>query len=234
VQEEIPLFREVSHACPYLPERECSNLRFTLSGADPDFLQVLLEDGFRHFGDSFFVPSCPSCTSCIGVRIPVKDFIPNRSQKRCLLTNQDLTFQMGTPQLDEERLRLLNAFQLERWIGKDWTLLQYSEEQYRSSFFWDSPSSFEVTARDKHGRLLAAGIIDITENALSATYHYHDPRESKRGLGTWLILREIEYLQRTGRSHLYLGLWNEEVPSLRYKTQYQPVERFLNRKWVKS
>lgn len=234
MQEEIPLFREVPHVCPYLSDRECSNLRFTLSGADADFLQILLEDGFRHFGDSFFVPNCPNCSSCIGVRIPVKEFKPNRSQQRCLKANQDLIFQIGKPSFDEERLMLINAFQLERWIGKDWTLLQYTEEQYRSSFFWESASAFEVTVRNQNGKLLAAGIIDITENALSATYHYHDPREHKRSLGTWLILKELEYLKQTAREYLYLGLWNDEVPSLRYKTQYQPVEKLRDRKWVKS
>lgn len=230
----IPVFREAPHACPYLQERACSNLRFILSQGDRAFVDLLLERGFRHFGDNFFRPECPDCKACVGIRIPVNDFKPDRSQRRCLRDNADLTFASGPIVVDEERLELLNRFQVARWIDKNWGLIEYDEGQYLSSFFWNAEVSQEITVRDKDGHLLAVGIVDFTDRSMSATYHYHDPLRAKRGLGTWLILKELELLNELHMEYLYMGLWNNECKSLQYKNHFRPHEMFTNGEWKAS
>lgn len=227
----IPVFRELPHECPYIKDRQCSNLRFELSKVEPEFMELLLERGFRHFGDHFFRPDCPGCIACVGVRIPVKTFQPNRSQRRCLKDNRDLILDAGPIVVDEERLELLNRFQTARWIDKGWGLIEYDEAQYRSSFFWDSNISQELTVRNEKGDLLGVGIVDFSARSASATYHFHDPREAHRGIGTWMVLKEIQLLQEMGLNYLYLGLWNGECKSLDYKQRFKPYEMLEANGW---
>ena len=224
VNVSIPVFREALHVCPYLSDQQCSNLRFTLAQAEPSFMTLLLERGFRHFGDDFFRPECPECSRCVGIRVLAQEFTLNESRRRCLKKNLDLTLGIGPVVVDEERLDLLNRFQVARWIKKEWSLIEYSEEQYRSSFGWDPAVTQELTVRDAHGTLLAVGLIDVAQDSISAIYHFHDPAEHKRGLGNWLILKEIELLQKLNLPYLYMGLWNGSSPSLTYKKLYSPHE----------
>lgn len=228
----IPVFRELPHECPYIPVRQCSNLRFELVQAAPEFMELLLERGFRHFGNHFFRPDCPDCRACVGIRVPVRTFRPNRSQRRCLRDNQDLILDAGPIVVDQERLDLLRRFQVARWMDKGWGLIEYDEAQYRSSFFWDSVISQELTVRDSSGRLLAVGIVDISSRSASATYHYHEPSEAHRGIGTWLILKELQLLAEMGLEYLYLGLWNGQCRSLDYKQRFQPYEMLEGFRWV--
>lgn len=233
MESGIPVFRELPHECPYIPVRECSNLRFELSHGNAEFMEILLRKGFRHFGHHFFRPDCPDCKACVGIRIPVRDFKPNRSQKRCLRDNQDLVLDAGPIIVDEERLALLNRFQVARWMDKGWTLIEYDEPQYQSSFQWDTTISQELTVRDRSGRLLGVGIIDLATHSASATYHYHEPGETQRGIGTWMILKEIQLLKDMGLDYLYLGLWNGECKSLEYKKNYRPFEMLESTGWVR-
>ncbi len=228
----IPVFREAPHACPYIPERLCSNMRFVLPQADPFFMDLLLEQGFRHFGDNFFRPACPDCQACVGIRVPISTFRANTSQRRCLKKNSDLVIDSGPVIVDDERLDLLNRFQIARWIDKDWGLIEYTAEQYMSSFSWVGQVTQEVTVRNAEGTLVAVGIVDFAQTTASATYHYHDPLEARRGLGTWLLLKEIDLLQKMRLQYLYLGLWNGECKSLDYKKRYQPFEMLYADLWV--
>lgn len=231
MQTSVPVFRESPHSCPYLPEEQCSNLRFVLNHADAGFLDLLLEKGFRHFGENFFRPDCPACRSCEGIRIPIPEFTFSRSQKRVLNKNQDLILNVGPVVIDQERIDLLNAFQVMRTAQKGWELIQYNANQYDSSFTWIEHLSHEMTLRSPEGRLLALGLIDLGEKAASATYHFYDPLEAHRSLGKVLILNEIQWLAQRNYRYLYLGLANQRCDSLRYKYDYEPHEIQYDEGW---
>lgn len=220
--ESVPILVEEPHPCPYVTGKLCSNIRFVLPSGSADFMEILLERGFRHFGADFFRPECPDCRLCEGIRVPVSSFVPSKSQKRCLAANRDLTWEVGPVVVDEERLELLNRFQASRSLTHGWELHWYSSEQYLSSFGWDPQVTHEIALRDAGGRLLGVGIVDLAERSLSGIYNYHDPHESARGLGTFLVMAEIEEARRRGMDNYYLGLWNPECASLAYKARYRP------------
>lgn len=230
--DSVPILVEEPHVCPYVPTQKCSNLRFVLPSGSPEFMDLLLENGFRHFGADFFRPECPSCQLCEGIRVPVASFVPSRAQKRCWKANADLHWAVGPVVVDEERLELLNRFQASRSLSHDWDLHWYSPEQYRSSFAWVADVTYEITVRDSEGRLLGVGIVDITEKAVSGIYNYHDPRAAKRGLGTFMILAEIEEARKRGFAYYYLGLWNPDCASLLYKTRYSPHQILRQGEWT--
>jgi len=229
--ESVPILIEEPHTCPYVSSKLCSNIRFVLPGGSPEFIELLLEKGFRHFGVDFFRPECPDCQLCEGIRVPVWRFTPSRSQRRCWKDNSDLSWELGPAVIDDERLELLNRFQASRSLTKDWELHWYNEDQYRSSFTWENGVTQEMTVRDRDGHLLGVGIVDLAENSLSGIYNYHDPRESHRGLGTFMILAEIEETRRRGLDFYYLGLWNPQCPSLDYKARFRPHQLLRDGVW---
>lgn len=230
--DSVPILIEEPHICPYVPSEKCSNLRFVLPMGSPEFMEILLEKGFRHFGVDFFRPECGSCQRCEGIRVPLATFTPSRSQRRCMRKNADLVWEMGPVVVNDERLELLNRFQASRSLTRDWDLHWYSPEQYLSSFSWDPSVTQELTLRDSQGVLLGVGIVDVAAGSFSGIYNYHDPRLADRSLGTFLILAEIEAAKRQGCSYYYLGLWNPCCGSLSYKTNFKPYELLREGRWV--
>ncbi|MEQ9737966.1 MAG: arginyltransferase, partial [Algiphilus sp.] len=83
--QNVSLLITQPHACSYLEQRTARNLvvdpRLRLDAAR---YEQLLEQGFRRSGDAVYRPHCPQCQACTPVRIPVRDFAPDRAQRRCM------------------------------------------------------------------------------------------------------------------------------------------------------
>ena len=83
--DNLRLFQSAPHPCGYWPDREARDL--VLDPRDPrlpELYPMALRWGFRRSGDIVYRPSCNGCRACVPVRVPVADFAPNRSQRRCL------------------------------------------------------------------------------------------------------------------------------------------------------
>ena len=102
VADELRLFHSGAHACGYWPERVARDL--VLDPEDPRLplaYPQALRWGFRRSGDLLYRPHCTACRDCVAVRIPVAAFVPNRSQRRTLARNADITARIlpaGAPQ----------------------------------------------------------------------------------------------------------------------------------------
>lgn len=72
--------------------------------------------------------------------------------------------------------------------------------------------------------LYAVGLTEITPDAVSAIYHYHDPNRAERSLGTFAILQILDLARRLGKRHVYLGYYVAGCGSLSYKARYRPCE----------
>ena len=82
--------------------------------------------------------------------------------------------------------------------------------------------------------LIAAGVVDILEDGLSAIYTYYstEPQHKKRSLGTFTILSEIMLAREMDLSYLYLGYWIKDSPKMAYKSNYRPLEILKDRQWT--
>lgn len=185
-------------------------------------LDQLLGAGFRHFGGQFYQPHCPSCQKCQGmVLLPAKIQL-NRSQKRVLAKNLDLQVQI-IPALDvqwDEHLHLLESFHHFRHQSHEWPLQEWSANLMKDQFA-SLEQSFVMEVR-LNGELLGASCLDLTDRSQNHIYAYHHPDYSERSLGTFMILKGLELADQATREYVYLGLWNGECPSLRYKANYKP------------
>jgi len=92
-------------------------------------------------------------------------------------------------------------------------------------FLYDSPvETVEFCYRNAAGALLAVGICDVCAESLSSVYFYHDPAESRRGLGTFGALREIEAATELGIPYYLLGFWVPGCGAMEYKASFGPYE----------
>ena len=227
--ESLRLFHTGLHPCGYWPERTARDL--VLDPRDPrlpDFYGQALEWGFRRSGDIVYRPHCQGCRACVPVRIPVADFRPSRSQRRCQARNADVDMRVLPAERSDEQLALYRRYLAARHAGGGMDGHGAAEFDQFLVGSWTRGRFLELRAG---GRLLAVAATDIVDDAISAVYTFFDPDEAARGLGTLAILRQVEWARREGRAYLYLGYWIDGHGKMDYKRRFRPLESFDGRRW---
>jgi arginine-tRNA-protein transferase len=233
-QKKPDLYLSMPHACSYLPGR-MSTIMFVdpQSPIDAALYSNFVRHGFRRSGELIYRPYCRNCSACVPVRVPVKDFQPNRAQKRVWRRNQDVIVTARPPLYDPEHFALYRRYQAARHQGS--SMDDPDPERYLNFFFSRQTETvfYELhLAPDRdNGRLLGVAVVDVLRDGLSAMYTFFEPDEPARGLGVFTILWQIIEAQRLGLSWLYLGYWIEECPKMAYKINYQPLEALDKGKW---
>ncbi|MFN0136704.1 MAG: arginyltransferase [Phycisphaerae bacterium] len=222
----LPLVRGESHACPYLPDRNASNLLFWSDGLDDADYQWLMDRNFRRSGTIFYRPSCGDCRECIPIRVPVAEFAPSKSQRRAWRKNTDVAVEIATPTCDDERLDLYRRYQSAVHDKSEF----FGAGDYER-FLVDSPVTTLEFSYRLDGRLIGVGIVDATPVALSSVYFIYDPVFRERSLGTFSALREIEECGRRGLPYWYLGLYVRDCAKMVYKASFRPFELLRDRVW---
>jgi arginine-tRNA-protein transferase len=227
--EGLRLFDTGAHPCGYWPERTARDL--VLDPRDPRLPQLYplaLSWGFRRSGDIVYRPHCGSCHACVAVRVPVKDFVPNRSQRRCLHRNADVEMRVVATIRTDEQLALYQRYLAARHPGGGMDDHGASEYDQFLVGAWASGRFLEFRL---HGQLLAVAVTDRADHALSAVYTFYDPDYADRGLGTLAVLQQIDWARREQLDYLYLGYWIDGHRKMDYKRRFQPLEVFTGREW---
>ncbi len=225
----LAVYATGEHACAYLPERTARTLfvdpREPLSGGTYDHLML---QGFRRSGDYIYRPSCPNCSACQSLRIPVKAFRYSRRHRRCIKRNAAVTVHAAPPQFRSEHFELYRRYIAARHPGSQMDDL--SAEQYYEflTAAWCDTVFYEF--RDQ-GELIAVTVTDHLPNSLSAVYTFFDPDRSAQSLGTLAILWLIDEARRSRLPHVYLGYWIAECDKMRYKSDFRPHEIFTSKGW---
>ncbi|MED5371480.1 MAG: arginyltransferase [Myxococcota bacterium] len=215
------------HPCPYLEGRTAVlPLRWYRQNIAAQDYDALLASSDRRVGRSLYRPSCPSCRECQGIRVPIADFKPSKSQRRIIRRNADLQVLAGAPVVDQEHLELFNKHKLLRDLADTPT----SAEHYRHWLVTTCTHTIE-TRYLLDGKLVGVGILDVGEKDASSVYFYFDPELERRSLGTFSVLAEISWLRQRGFEHYYLGLYVQGCAQLNYKSRFKPNERLINGNW---
>ncbi|HZH43366.1 MAG TPA: arginyltransferase [Lysobacter sp.] len=227
--DELRLFHTGEHACGYWPGRMARDL--VLDPRDPrlpGWYPLALGWGFRRSGDIVYRPHCAACRACVPVRIPVARFQPDRSQRRCLKRNAAVEARVRPAARSEEHLALYRRYLQYRHPAGG---MDHHGAVEFEQFLIGSWSDVRFLELREHGRLLAVAVTDLADDALSAVYTFYEPDDAGRGLGTLAILRQLQWAQREGRAHLYLGYWIAGHPKMDYKRRFRPLEAFSGRHW---
>src|SRR5260370_28003510 len=86
--------------------------------------------------------------------------------------------------------------------------------------------------RDAWGELVAASLIDLLDDGVSAVYSFYDPQQPRRSLGTWSILGLVEQCRRHGQPFVYLGYWIAESPKMAYKARFPGLDSLIDCAWT--
>ena len=226
----ISLLVTPPQSCSYLNDRESQaafvNPALTL---DTQIYSHLIAHGFRRSGDEVYSPRCTECTECVACRILVADFKPTRNQKRCLKKNKQMRVNVQAAIFKQEHYDLYMRYQQHK--HPDSGMASSTPEEYLSFLgsSWCKTSFVEFYIDEK---LAAVAVVDFLDKALSAVYTFFDPELSAYSLGIYAVLWQIEQAQQMGLDYVYLGFWIADCKKMVYKTQYQPLQGFINRYWV--
>lgn len=227
----LSLYAGAPHDCAYLAGRH-TLLHYIDPQApmNPGLYGALLARGFRRSGGFVYRPACPACERCVAARIPVADFTPGRSQRRCAATNDDLRAHISDASITDEHFALYRRYVNTRHV--DGGMANPTPESCRDFLLADWCDTLLLDLR-LDGRLVACAVTDRTPTALSAVYTFFDPELAGRSLGTFAILSQISLARRSDLKHLYLGYWVPGSPKMEYKTRFRPLGLLREDNWFR-
>jgi arginine-tRNA-protein transferase len=228
--QRLFFYQTQDEACGYLSGQRARNLLADpYYPMDPELYQRLIEQGFRRSGAHVYRPYCINCDACVPVRIPVREFRPNRSQRRCLRDNQDIEVRARIGHFQPHYFALYQRYLASRHAGGG---MDSPTQESFSRFLladWCNTLFYEFWLDTQ---LVGVAVSDQLPNALSAVYTFFEPGlPGKRGLGKFAVLWQIEAAQHGDTEHLYLGYWIGNCEKMNYKTQYRPLEFFDGQSW---
>jgi arginine-tRNA-protein transferase len=191
----------------------------------PSRMDQLWADGWRHFGPFFFrryyLEYGEEIKSVQPLRIALRHFRLSKSQRRVLRRNVDLELQIRPTIVDEPMRRVFSAHLLR---------FTHNTPSCLEDFLGFQPSSVPcqnmTLAVLSSGRLVAASFLDLGQDAVSSVYGIFDPVESRRSLGIFTMLKEIEYAQQRGCEYYYPGYACIEPSPYDYKKQFAGLEHY--------
>ena len=216
--------------CPYLPGRTERKIVTELSGTEAEALhERLSRAGFRRSHNIAYAPVCPGCQACVPIRVVSEEFMPDRTQRRILRANADLTISEMPARATAEQFSLFQRYQKNRHADGDMAAMGYYD--YRA-MIEDTPISTGILEfRDAQDRLLGACLTDWLADGLSAVYSFFDTDEDKRSLGTFAVLWLIGRARSLGLPYVYLGYWVPESRKMAYKARFRPSEILMSGAW---
>jgi arginine-tRNA-protein transferase len=217
--------------CPYLDDRTERKVVTDLSGPNSaDLYLRLSRAGFRRSHGLAYRPACPSCSSCVPVRINAARFADTVSFRRIRRANSDLVTANISAIATVEQYRLFSRYQHLRHNGGDMSSMSYDD--YRV-LIEDTPVETRlIEFRDREGILVGAMLADRMEDSLSAVYSFFDPDSNGRSMGTYMILWLVDHARESGLAYIYLGYWIEDSPKMSYKERFRPLERLGPDGWA--
>ncbi|QDT06619.1 arginyl-tRNA-protein transferase [Rubripirellula lacrimiformis] len=204
-------------------------LRMPVGPVTDRMTDQLLAAGFRRSGGFLYRTECPQCRECKPTRIEVDQFQMTRSMRRVLVRgDRELQVQWGRPLVDDRRVWLFNQHRQIRDLGTDGETV--TAEAYRSFLTETCCDTRELSIRFD-GSLIAIAIVDVGESAISAVYTHFDPAASRFSLGTYAILKQIQWAKDSGRRYAYLGMYVADNDHLNYKSRFVPQQRLDDNLW---
>lgn len=197
---------------------------FYASKITPQELDAFLENGWRHFGQYFYrynVGFLKDFRFVIPLRIRLANFKFSKSQRRIINKNKSLQTVIRPIKIDNEKLELFECHKLRFDHGIPDSIYSFIDVDSANT----PCKTLEVCVYDKT-KLLAVSFLDIGERSVSSIYAMFVPEESKRSLGIYTMLLEIQYAIENGKTFYYQGYAYEGESFYDYKKRFNALERF--------
>jgi arginine-tRNA-protein transferase len=217
----IAFYRSMPQECGYLPGRQAVNAVMD-PAVIPDIrlYSQLVELGFRRSGVRIYRPNCPGCAQCLALRLAVRDFTPNRSQRRTWKRFSGMTVIERGAEFRAEHYTLYLRYLQSRHpaAGMD----DARPEDYLSFLIADGVQTRFIEFSTE-GRCLAIAVVDVLTNGMSAVYTFFDPDLPSSGLGVYAVMWQIEAARSRGARLAVLGLLDRRLPQDELQESVSPV-----------
>jgi arginyl-tRNA--protein-N-Asp/Glu arginylyltransferase len=220
---QIPFFLTAESACPYLPNRKERKVFTRLDINDgPALNDALTHAGFRRSQAVLYRPACEGCDECRSVRIDATHFDWKRRWRKIIARNSDVRVSTDRVEATSEQYDLMSAYLNSRHGDGDMAGMSFGE--YAMMVEEGAQRTHVTEYRDAAGKLIAGVLTDILKDGPSLIYSFFDPEESRRSLGSLIVLDAVRQAQDGGFPHVYLGYWVRGSRKMEYKAQYQPLQ----------
>ena len=197
---------------------------FLTDNVPPELMDQLWASGWRHFGKLFFryatqEDECGGQDVIQPLRIDLQRFTPSKSQRRVLRRNADVqvVFQPAGRGAETESL-----FQRHK------TRFTHNIPEDLGSFLSDEPATVPCTCVECRvmlgEELVALSFLDLGEASTSSVYGFFEPEHSRRSLGIFTMLKEIEHSQELGCRWYYPGYATRGPSAYDYKKQFPALQ----------
>lgn len=225
-----------STICPYLEGKMERKVFTELKDVNPAGLhESMAKIGFRRSQDIAYRPSCENCTECKSVRITTSSFKPNRTQRRLINLNSDLSITKLPNVALAEHYDLLHKYLKKRHTDGGMTNMTFDE--YVSMVETSPVDTCLIEYRiQPAGKLIGVTLTDIMSDSLSMVYSFFDVSDDfrKRSIGTYIILDHVARARLLGKAHVYLGYWVKDSPKMAYKMNFRPLEILEPEGWFQT
>ncbi len=222
----LPLSDEMD--CSYYADLLSRSRQFMLEGNIPrEILELTLNKGFRRCGYYYYRFHCNGCRQCQNYRILSQKFRPSRSQQRVLQRNRDLEFRVVEPNASSTKEEIYLRYQFQQHHLRTPAYIRHPrpfnpEVELETMYYQmytnpDCTRELEIYLDDQ---LLGFGNVDVAIASMSAIYFVFDPRFHKRSLGTYAILKGVEWAGNEGFSYYHLGYYIAHHPKMGYKIKF--------------
>jgi len=202
-----------------------------LVGEDSQILHdQLTRNGFRRSHGTAYAQACPNCDRCIAMRVRAQEFICSRSQLRIAKRNKGITVNEVSAIANEEQYNLFKSYLTSRHAGGDMENMVFSD--YKSLLEENSIETALIEFR-QNDRLVSCVIVDKISDGFSAVYSFFDTEfDSRRSLGTYMILWLIDHVKAQNLDYVYLGFWINKCQKMSYKKNFKPFDYFWSGNWL--
>lgn len=222
----VRVIEQEPHTCSYLPDRTARHEYLFCKDLTSAQYQEFMNQNFRRSGCLIYRPVCDNCRECIPLRVPVQNFQLSRSQSRAVSKNRDVSIRIAPPLFTAEKWALYQRYQSSQHDGS-----MIDDCNSFKVFLFESPiDTLEMTYMIDD-RVIGVGIVDVCPDALSSVYFFFDPEESRRSLGVFSAIREIEECRSMGKAFWYAGFYVSGCQKMNYKARFRPYELLTNDEW---
>jgi arginine-tRNA-protein transferase len=228
----LQFYATAPYPCSYLPGRQArSQVAAPGHLINTDTYSQLIAQGFRRSGLFTYRPYCDHCQACIPVRVDIRHFVPNRSQRRAWRRHRTLRPCVAELAWSAEHYELYTRYQHGRHLNGSTDA--DNRTQYAQFLLTSRVNTRLVEFRLPTGELAIVSIIDVLDDGLSSVYTFYDP-DARGSLGTYSILWQIAQCCSLNLSWLYLGYWIEASRKMSYKAGFRPVQHLIEGVWRHS
>ena len=193
----------------------------------PTVNDSLTQVGFRRSQNIAYRPACETCRACQSARAPASEYVLSRSERKVLNRNDDLERHLVEAEATLEQFELLRRYLLARHAEGGMAEMTWPDYVAMVEGPAGRPPrrAYRRPSRARGpGDLVACVLVDVLADGLSLVYSFYEPDETRRSLGSFIILDHIVQAQRSGMPYVYLGYWVPGSEKMAYKARFSPLE----------